>query len=358
MIKVLIIQNKMMHYRVAIFNELAKYVDLTVAYSLGEKPDGAVFNAVYMPTRKVCGKGNIHIENMFKFAKQFDVVIPLAHFSFFTKIAYMLPHKYKLIYWGIGVAGGYTMRYDSIKSYEKYYRRLVKKADAVIFYTDYPKKKYADMVKYREKMFVANNTVEVMPIVESKRDTILFVGTLYKEKKIHELLSNYLEAYRVREDVPKLVIVGDGDEFDNISEWIKENKLGEKVVLMGAIYDEKELSELFSKALICISPDQAGLTVLKSMGYAVPFVTHRNAITGGEIFNIQDKVTGILIDEFDEIKEIILDCTANPQKFIDMGLCAKDYYYKYANKNIMVQGFLDAINYTLRDKKKGSVNNG
>jgi len=94
-----------------------------------------------------------------------------------------------------------------------------------------------------------------------------------------------------------------------------------------------------------ISPDQAGLTVLQSFGYGVPFVTHKDAITGGERLNIVNGENGILFDSFDEITDIIKDCSQNPEKYIEMGKNAKKYYNENRTINHMVSGFIDAIDF-------------
>lgn len=344
--KVLLIQGRVPHYRADIFNNLAEKVDLTVMYSEGAVPDNARFKTIHVPYKTMRYK--VHQRNIYKIAQKFDVVICMHDFSYiYFRLLYLLPHKYKLIFWGIGVSAGYDIRYDSC-AVLKYLKNSMKKADALLFYCDYPKKKYAKMGILEEKMFVANNTVRVLPINIKDKDKILFIGSLYKQKKIFELLNAYYNAYKKNNAIFDLIIIGDGVEYESVLNWVKEKGLSEKIELTGGIYDDTILSKYFESAIITISPDQAGLSVLKSMGYGVPFVTHKNAITGGEIFNIHHDMDGILMEDFDEIEKVILDAANNPQKFISMGIEAKKYYDSNRTVDVMVQGFVDAIEYVMR----------
>jgi len=86
-----------------------------------------------------------------------------------------------------------------------------------------------------------------------------------------------------------------------------------------------QISKLFTKSLLCISPNQAGLSVLKSMGYGVPFVARENAITGGERLNIINNSNGILYNSQAELVDIISNSFLNKQEYIEMGRNAKEY---------------------------------
>lgn len=350
MIKVLLLQGTIPHYRVPIFNLLSQHVNLTVVYSYGELPDGISFQCLKIPTIKFHYK--FHKSSILRLANYYDVVICMMDFSYFSfRMLKELPRKYKLIYWGIGVSASYVSRFDQDQSGTPYVLRAINKADAVLFYSDYPIKKYEKLGIPIEKLFVANNTVYVKHEMPKKTyKNILFIGSLYKQKRIDILLEHYIAAYRGNTHIPKLIIIGDGDQYEIIAEQIRSAKMEDTITLAGNITDEEVLQEYFSEAIACISPDQAGLSVLKAMGYGVPYVTGNNAITGGEIFNIHNNVDGIIVDDFCELKELILNMNDNLERYIEMSKNARLHYWKNRRPEQMVQGFLDAITYVLNTK--------
>jgi glycosyltransferase involved in cell wall biosynthesis len=254
--------------------------------------------------------------------------------------------KFKIILWGIGIRASYTHGFGEKTMWDKLRFYLMRKADALVFYSNYPIDIYKEQKFPKNKLFVANNTVLVNSYANNNvRDSIIFIGTLYKQKKIYELLESYNEAFKKNGTIPRLEIIGHGDEYENIHEWISTNKLSEHVFLRGKIYDEPILASYFCKAIACISPGQAGLSVLKSMGYAVPFITKKNAITGGEIFNIESGMSGILYEKDSELVDIILDIALSPSKYIDMGISAKKHYDKCRKPIDMANEISQSIEY-------------
>jgi glycosyltransferase involved in cell wall biosynthesis len=85
------------------------------------------------------------------------------------------------------------------------------------------------------------------------------------------------------------------------------------------------------------------------MGYGVPFVTMYDSITGGERLNIQHGINGVLLKDLSEMKEIILDITENPQKFVQMGSAARKYYLENRKPEDMANGILSAIEYVTKN---------
>lgn len=356
--KVLIVYNRVFPYRVPIFNLLSKYYDLTLSYSLGAPFEGKVdFETIYLPIKSY-GKFVIHKRNLKKLAEQFDVVIGYGDISWLSimKLMFYPNRRYKVILWGIGLRASYNTSYGDKTIWDRVRFYLMNKADAILFYSSNPIPKYLEKGFKKEKLFVANNTVEVLDTDQNEgKNSFVFIGTLYKQKKIFELLESYHEVKQTVQNVPILNIIGGGDEFDNISNWIAKNGYDDCIKLRGKIFDEEILCKYFSKAIACISPGQAGLSVLKSMGYGVPFITKEDAITGGEIFNIENKITGVLYNSDEELTSIMKDICLNKTKYLQMGLRAKEYYDLNRKPEHMATEISESIQYVLNkstfDKK-------
>jgi glycosyltransferase involved in cell wall biosynthesis len=349
--KVLIINPKVPVYRVPIFNEIGNNFDLTVLHS-GSKIESTSLNFIQETvSSKDIGPFNFSLKNLHKFCNKFDVVISEGNIRYLDRALLALnPFRYyKWIYWGIGVSASYNKKFDSDKKLDFVRHFIFSKADANIFYSEYPISKYVKYGVDRDSLFVANNTTAVLfdEIKEYEKDSLLFVGTLYKQKKIYELLDAYQKAAKEVKDILPLVIIGDGEERENIESWVKSNGLSNKIEILGSIFDQNILEKYFRKALACISPGQAGLSVLTSMGYGTPFITKRNAITGGEIFNISNGVDGVLYDEDDELKDIILDILRDNAKYVKLGNSARLHYKRNRMPGQMVQSIVSAINYVL-----------
>jgi len=344
--KVLILYNKIFHYRIPIWNILAKRCDLTITYSQGKIPEGidCEFSIKYLPYSQI-GPIIWHKANVKNIAKCFDAVIVYGDIKWIKFSLLPFFCKTKVAIWTIGVSteGGYDKR--PLKDWIN--RFFYKKAKALIFYSDDPIRKYVRNGFKKESLFIANNTVEVLPTqIPDKKNYLVFIGTLHKRKGINLLLESY---YSLREEcvLPQLVIVGNGPEYNNIKEWIDNHDMGEIIKLKGTITDPFTKSEILSHAIACISPKQAGLSVLESMGYGVPFITTTDAITGGERFNIHNNVDGVVMESEEQLTGVLRDIVAQPEKYYEMGRNAKDYYNAHRMPEQMADGLWDAIKYII-----------
>ena len=347
--KVIILYNNLYHYRIPVWNELGKNCDLTVAYTdgSGDIPEGVEcnFKIMHLPAKRFLKRIVVHNNNIRKIAKNYDAIIAYGDIAWIKYSTLPWFSHNKVVFHTIGVSASYSKGYDENKGWDGIRNLFYKKASALAFYTDYPIEKYVKMGIPREKLFVAPNTVAVSPIEdETKKDSILVIGTLYREKGLQLLLDAYAEL-KGKCSLPVLNIIGKGPDYDLIKQWIEENKMDDIIFLRGAIFDIKEKAKYFAKALACISPKQAGLTVLESMGYGVPFVTMKNAITGGELQNVHNGIDGVVLENESQLTATIQDISDSPEKYISMGKEAKKYYDENRTPKHMADGLWAAIQY-------------
>lgn len=354
MYKVLFVTGKLQNYRIPIFNIISanKDIELTVAHAGKPFNDpNNSFKEIILKEKKI--RGIIwHEKSFIKMCQSFDVVVAMFYVQRLSlaRLAFIKKRKYKLIYWGIGVRASQKSHYDSPGFSNIIRYILAKRSDGLIFYSDYPINKYVMKGIDRTKIFVMNNTVSINHYIEDEliKNNFLFVGTLQKSKKIFVLLESYLKAFQRNRNLPKLKIIGDGPDYETIKNWILNHSMDQSIILLGAIYDESILERHFKEAIICISPGQAGLSVLKSMGYGVPFVTRNDSITGGERFNIDHLYNGLLYEKDFELENILIDAAENVDKYLKMGQNAKLFYENFRTPELMAKGFIDSVQYVMK----------
>lgn len=353
--KVLLIQEVLQDYRQPIYQLMNKEVELTLAYTLKNYIKDTSLPIIQLPYYKL-GHLKVH-KGLYKVLNQYDVVISQPHLSSIRLcLIQCFPRKFKLVTWSIGVHATYNTPFNLSKkpSVIDWILEIIQDgADACIFYMketiDYwSKYKKIDKNKY----FEAHNTVAVANFGEIPsyeiRSSFLFVGSLYAQKGIGELIEAYAIAKKKNGFLPVLKIVGKGSEKETIEKQIIIAGLENEILLCGAIYDEEILKDYFLDAILCISPKQAGLSVPKSLGYGCPFVTRPDAITGGERDNIINGFNGVFYNSVEELASILVESVSNKEKYSKMSSNARSYYLSKCSPEIMANGALAAIRYVSR----------
>ena len=351
--EVLLITEFIPHYRIPIYTLLALEVNLTIIHNQIElKFSRFQFTNLYVDKVKL-GPFFIFKTNLNKVCKKFDVVIGEGNIRFLDRNLLILwPfRKYKWISWGIGQAASYKKKLGDKDLLKKFRLFIQKKCDANLLYSNSPIKMHLDALIDKKSIFVAHNTISLNKIATPKKNkkNILFIGTLYKQKKLEELIEAYSQALLICSDIGNLEIIGDGSEKNNLTKYVKKLGLDKRIIFFGHIEDSHCLSKHFANAIICVSPGQAGLSVLTSLANSVPFITKSNAITGGEIFNIIDssRDIGFVYNRKEELIEIICNTVKDREKFIKMGDNARKYYVKNRLPKHMVDSILKAVQYVL-----------
>lgn len=355
--KVLLLQEAVMLYRVPCWNILAEKYDFTIGYFLKDeaKEVECKFKKVKFDFLSI---GSLEIvKGVRKYANNFDVVMvmPDFHAPIYAIIPF-LPHRYKLLTWSIGFRVSYVHPYLTHRHHntlDKIYEFILRRCDANIFYIEKSKEFWKNTKVDLDKVFVAPNTTGVIPatINLQLKNNFLFVGTLYRGKGVDILIKSFAEAKSQIKSDSQLDIIGGGEMLDELKNVAKDNGIAADINFIGPIYDERVLAPYFQKALLCISPTQGGLTCPKSMGYGVPFVTRKDAITGGEIYHMTPGINGIMYEKDKDLTDILIDALQNKAKYIKMGTAAKEYYDNNATPKHMAKGAIEAVEFVLNSSR-------
>jgi glycosyltransferase involved in cell wall biosynthesis len=348
--KVIYVTNQIPNYRKKLYENLGNSIDLTIAH-YGKNNPSIFYKEVSIKHQK--GKYFIYAPNSIDY-NNYDVVIVWGSLRFYElyKLIFKKNKNFKLILFGPGVSASYTNKYDNDWKVAFIYKFLLKKVHAAVFYDNYPVIKYAAKGILPSKLFCAPNTVVINPNTldqEYEKDSFLFFGTLYKEKGTIILLKSYKQLKsKCKGSLPTLNIVGDGPELKSLINWVNENKLDDLIKFHGRITDSDLIEGFFRRSFACISPNQAGLSVIESMAYGVPFVTSKYPISGGEYNAIIEGANGFFYDGTEVGLTQILEDIINTNK-VDLEFYFNnclEYYKRFRSPELWVKQMLKAINYT------------
>lgn len=340
---VLILYNFILHYRIPFFNVFAENYNVTVLHS-GKKSAGIQdkFTEIIVPVKKIgpffLQKGVIEETSK----EDYEVIIAFFDVRWINTLRSIRKHSKhaKFILWGAWITDNYIA--NKVRIYN------TRKSYANVFYTDEALQDFVIRGVCPRNLYVANNTFDVGVRSRSfehfEKSSILFVGSLDKRKQNEILLQSFSEIVdKISKDIT-LTIVGDGEQKTELIHLANKLQLNERIDFVGKVNDTNILMDYYKNAIVSVSFGQAGLSVLQSFAYGVPFITKINAISGGEKSNIKQGINGILCDDD---QSSLSENLINLCNYIDysrkLGENAFDYYTKYCTIENMVQGFKDAI---------------
>ena len=236
-----------------------------------------------------------------------------------------------LIFWGHGLYGN--------ECYLKRKLRLLfyKIADYHLVYANRSKKLLVDSGFNHEKIYVVYNSLnydlhrklymdrnpnEFIQLKiglfpgKSELPVVVFIGRLTREKKLPILLEA-VSLSRKRGNEYNCLIVGDGDELDNLRRIASKLGISNSVCFTGASYDETVNANLIMLADCCVSPGNVGLTAIHSLSLGTPVITHSNLCNQmPEVEAVIQEKTGLYFNENDvnDLSETIDNMILNNRK--------------------------------------------
>lgn len=328
MSKVLIVFNHPAPYKVKLFNELSKYIDLTVIFERDKASDrnksfyeetDYKFKRVKIRGLKL-GRENIISKGIVRHLKknQYDLIIMngYSQFAEMKAISYLIKHD---IPYTLYINGGI------IKTKESAFRRYLKKKYIshaehylspdensnryLVFYGAMSQKifNYPYSTIYKDEILpnpVDNETKLELRNEHNISEEKVFVscGQLIKRKNYFELIKKWAEMN------PNygLFIIGDGKQKTFLESYIKEHKL-HNVHLLGYM-KRKEMFNFYHLADAFIFPsdqDIYGHVINEAMSQGLPVISTPNVNASRKL--IKNGENGFIISEIesDELNEAI-----------------------------------------------------
>lgn len=352
--KVLLISNKVFHYRVSNYNFFTRrfreegYEFIVRADEIQRNnPFPPEFDFAAMPF--AFGAYRREIERL-----KPDVVIVFLHLK--NLIIWPLIHwlKWKgipVVYWNKGI--NLEVRNPRLRNLPFYYIHNL--SDGILLYS---KNEVTDIKPHnRKKVFVANNTINfsAFPEVTATREEIrrqygitfkkvvLFVGRMRSVKKVEHLIEIF---NRIEDPDYGCVIVGDPMGYD-LPAMIKRNN----VLCLGEVFDpdNTEISKLFKMADLFVIPGDVGLGLNQAFYWGLPVVTEAG-LQPPEIHYMVEGRNGFMVAEndIDALEKRVRQLLDDDRLRAEFSAHAKDHIHREASTERMFEGFLAVTRHVLQ----------
>jgi glycosyltransferase involved in cell wall biosynthesis len=143
-----------------------------------------------------------------------------------------------------------------------------------------------------------------------------------------------------------LAVIGTGEQLGNLKEYALSKGLQESVLWLGEIYGAAAQAPWFLSAQCFVYPGSVGLSLLNSLAFGLPVITHDDLNTQmPEIAALVDGENGALFkaNDADDLARKILEVVSDPVARERMSLNAIETTADRFNMKHMVDQFIAAI---------------
>jgi len=354
--RILLVSNKVMHYRVPIYNYFyrrfheAGYEFSVIADSL-QKQNQRPLEFIYQeiaPSYLAYSKAIINTEPaaviLFLHLKNW-ILWPIIHWLKMRGIPFA--------FWTKG--GNWDAKDDRFRYHLFNYIHGL--SDGLIVYS----KECLKFIKprFHSKAFVANNTIHFddFPSINNTKDDIkrefkipfkkvvLFVGRMEEgkgRKRVDHLIEIFSEVKR--EDIG-LVVVGSG-----LSEELRARMNPQTTIYLGEVHDAHNIgiSKLFKMSDVCAIPGHVGLGLNQAFYWGLPVVTEEGEHPP-EIAYLKPGHNGFIVprNDLQSLKERILFLLDHDDVRAEFSRNARKSILAEASTEVMFRGFSDCIQYLI-----------
>lgn len=209
-------------------------------------------------------------------------------------------------------------------------------ADTVVVQSDRNKNYFSGSVK--KKSIVIYNPVEMGNYLGAgleceKKEKIVYVGRLVKQKNIFGLIDAFLSVHQLYTNY-KLELYGDGDLSQDIREYVDRLNLTDYVGINGNIKNVFE--EIKDARIFVLNSDYEGQpnALIEAMCLGLPVVSTR---VSGATEIVQDRSNGLLVDvrDSDGLKDALIDLIEDKELAKRCSANAISVYELFETKSIV-----------------------
>jgi glycosyltransferase involved in cell wall biosynthesis len=131
---------------------------------------------------------------------------------------------------------------------------------------------YSSQKSIRESF---NDDAIFKEIFKNNLPTVIYIGRVQKKKRL-DLLIKAISKLNSEGTKLNLFIVGDHVFTENLEKLPDSLNIADYVRFYGPCYDEVEAGRFLFNASVCVSPGNVGLSVVHSLSFGTPVITHDN----------------------------------------------------------------------------------
>jgi glycosyltransferase involved in cell wall biosynthesis len=386
--RVCIVQQIVPHYRVPVFDLLARQPGIALSVWSGHQPWGSLqpanggggYEEKDAPFRQLgpvfWQPGQVQAAKA-AVAGRFDVLIlswnsRLVHLPRALRLCRR--HRIPTLLWGHGYSKSETPRRRKLRN------RLLNLSDACIVYNHTAAKRLMDDGIEPTRVFVALNAIDQARVREARDHwlarpeelrgfqqekglapgaTVLFISRLEPDKRV-DLLLEAFAALLKRKPTAKLAIIGKGSEEAALRGKAASLGIADRVIFAGSVYQEMNLAPWFLSASCMAYPVAIGLSILHAFGYGLPVVTSDDIPSHNpEIEALRPGENGLLYRDGDveDFAAKMLVCMDDAVTRERMGQAALDTVRSPDGFCLerMVRGFTDAIDFATKSASRAAA---
>ena len=302
--RIIIVQPSLRAYRMDFFNRLAHhfggefkvYASLTDHDALTRSSEDAPWAYMLPPIRSLRFGADWQPGALSIALARGDIIVVCGGPRTLSTLMVLLKARMKgatTIWWG------HFWSSTSVQWRHRLRLRLMRLADAVLFYTDAEVEEFrAQGWSHHGPIHALNNGLDLVPIraqrsiycTNQRSRAVLFIGRLREECGLDLLFQSLT---RIEDRTISVHVIGSGVLEPALKAQARELGVSEQIVWHGGTADEGIISSIANRCVLFVYPGSVGLSLIHGMAYGLPCIVHNDRSKHGpEIAAFENNGTG------------------------------------------------------------------